>query len=716
MVAPLPRRVETAARYAVLILSLPLFTVPSAAADEAEPGSEPVAVASETPAEEPPPDDDVIPVGDVLVTATRAEREALAVAGNVTVIDREEIATSGVLNLPDLLRRQAGLFVTNSTANLTGYTIDARGFNNGGGGGGNMLVQIDGRRANEPDSDVADWALIPLDQIESIEIVRGAASALYGDNATGGVVNIRTRASEGPLRAVVKGRGGSWTTGGGSLSASGTLGAATGSLFVDGIKTDGYRDHSAFSSTNYQGSFQWNFSDRVLAGANGGYHRDTRELPGFLFEDEVEEEGRRWSSPRNADDESNVESGFVHGWLEAYLREDVVVKVEPSFRSRSDEALLTFLGYGNLDTEADKQSAGVDAQIQVDVPIFELPNRLVAGMEFLHDERDSVDTNLDTSGTPTGTTFTDSSRDVYAGFLQDEIALHETVLLTAGVRFDHADFDLQFRNPDAGDAQSTPSYSIWSPRASLVWRPTASVSVYGSYTRGFRLPNLDEASPLIFPGGFESLPVIDAQRSHGGEIGLKLRNRQISGGVSLYWMSVKDEILFDPIFFESFNVDRVRHRGIELDFAAVITDWLQLYGNYTFDDVKILEDANPLFEGARMPITPKHRGTLGVFIPLPGWLEFRANANFVSKRILANDFGQGGGTLAPLDAYATLDLLLAWRPKLGERLGLALTLAVRNVNDEEFDDFGVRGGGGTRALYPAPTRTFEAGLELAFRK
>ncbi|MGI9590043.1 MAG: TonB-dependent receptor [Myxococcota bacterium] len=713
MVRPLPRRVDSAVRFAALSV---LLLAKPAPADDAGNDTGTVVVEPDLAPAPAPGDADVIPVGDVLVTATRAEREALDVAGNVTVITREEIQQSGVLNLPDLLRREPGLFVTNSTSNLAGYTIDARGFNNGGGGGGNTLVQIDGRRVNEPDSDVADWALIPLDQIERIEIVRGAASALYGDNATGGVVNIRTRTGEGPLRATVKGRGGSWTTGGGSFSASGTVGAATGSLFVDGIKTDGYRDHSAFSATNYQGSVLWNFSDKVLAGVEGGYHRDSRELPGFLFEDEIAAEGRRWSSPRNADDESDVESGFVHGRLEAYPREDVVIRVQPSYRSRADEALLTFLGYGNLDTETDKLSGGVDAQVQIDIPLFGIPNRLVAGMEFLHDERDSVDTTLDLSGVSTGTTFTDSTRDVYAGFLQDEIELHETVLLAAGVRYDHADFDLRFRNPDAGSARSTPSFSIWSPRASLTWRPTSSVSVYASYTRGFRLPNLDEASPLLFPGGFESLPRIEAQRSHGGEIGAKLANRRIRAGLSLFWMPVKDEILFDPIFFESFNVDRVRHRGIELDFSIVLTEWLQLYGNYTFDDVEIVKDDNPVFDGARMPITPKHRGTVGVFLPLPRSLEFRANANFVGERILANDFGQGGSTLAPLDAYATLDLLLAWRPKIGERLGLALTLAVRNVNDEEFDDFGVRGGGGTRALYPAPTRTFEAGLELAYRQ
>ncbi len=115
-----------------------------------------------------------------------------------------------------------------------------------------------------------------------------------------------------------------------------------------------------------------------------------------------------------------------------------------------------------------------------------------------------------------------------------------------------------------------------------------------------------------------------------------------------------------------------------------------------------------------MPITPRHRGTAGIFSLLPYGLEFRANANFVGDRILANDFGQGGGRLAPLDFYTTLDLMVAWRPKLGEHFGGALTFALRNVNDEEFDDFGVRGSSG-RFLYPAATRTWEVGFEVNAR-
>ena len=85
---------------------------------------------------------------------------------------------------------------------LDGTTVEARGFNNGGSLGSSLLVLVDGRRVNEADTGNTDWSLIPLDRVESIEIVRGAASALYGDNAVGGVINIRTLPTEAAARTL----------------------------------------------------------------------------------------------------------------------------------------------------------------------------------------------------------------------------------------------------------------------------------------------------------------------------------------------------------------------------------------------------------------------------------------------------------------------------------------------------------------------------------
>src|SRR5262249_6947784 len=154
------------------------------------------------------------------------EKNVLDVPGNVTVIDRKQIDESGVQTVPDLLRREAGIYVTNTTTDPGTYNVEARGFSNGGGNGCNTLVLVDGRRINEADTSCPDWSFVPLDEVERIEVIRGPVSAMYGDNGVGGVIQIFTRQgrAEPGVRAIARGRSGTYDTYGGSLNLEGAEG------------------------------------------------------------------------------------------------------------------------------------------------------------------------------------------------------------------------------------------------------------------------------------------------------------------------------------------------------------------------------------------------------------------------------------------------------------------------------------------------------------
>jgi iron complex outermembrane receptor protein len=661
-------------------------------------------------------------VGPVTVTATRAEREVLEVPGNVTVIDREEIEQSGAGTTPELLRRQSGLVLTGTTTNPAGVQVEARGFNNGGALGSSMLVLVDGQRANEADTGNTDWALMSLDEIESVEIVRGPASALYGDNAVGGVINIRTRPREGPPRVAVRGNVARYETGGGSLKAAGSHGPFTASLFVDGFTTDGYRHGADFESFQVNGSLQAALGERVLLGASGGRYRDERGLPGTLSQEEIDTLGRRARDPGTVEDQSEVDNYFVHAWLEALLADDVELRIRPRYRDRNDDATATYtssFGPTTIDTDTDKLSVGVDTQLQVDRPLFGLRNRLIAGFDFLYEETDR------SVASAFYNRLSDNDRSIYAAFLQEELNLTEKLLLSAGVRYDHADLDLFVLDLDTATPTSDePNFGVWSPKAALTYRILPTFSTYLSYSRGFRLPNFDEDVPLV---STDPLPDLKPQISDSIEIGAKQRGERFDASLAVYYMKVRNEITWDPAagpfgFGANANFDRVRHVGVETSLVVRILECLSLSGAYTFEDVEIRDADNPDFEGRKMPITPRHRGSLGLFAQLPYDLEFGANANLVGERILSNDFDR---RLPKLDFYATLDLLMAWRPTFGEHLEGALTLALRNVTGEKFEDFGSRFDlfdpatflfVPTSFFYPAATRTWEVGFMLTFRK
>ena len=145
---------------------------------------------------------------EVVVTATRDVEEIRKIPANVTVITKEEIEQSNAQNRVDLLRDEVGVVVRDFYGNGKTASVDIRGF--GETAPLNTLVLVDGRRVNEIDLSGVDWTQIPLDQIERIEIVRGAGSVLYGDNAVGGVINIITKKPEKPFSARVGGAVGSY--------------------------------------------------------------------------------------------------------------------------------------------------------------------------------------------------------------------------------------------------------------------------------------------------------------------------------------------------------------------------------------------------------------------------------------------------------------------------------------------------------------------------
>lgn len=130
-----------------------------------------------------------ISVDEVVVTATRTEEDIEKISANVTVITQEEIKKSTAITVQDLLKSEEGLIVRDLYGTGTKSVVDSRGFAKGV----NTVVLIDGRRINQIDSGAVDWNLIPLENVERIEIIRGSESVLYGDNALAGAINIITK-------------------------------------------------------------------------------------------------------------------------------------------------------------------------------------------------------------------------------------------------------------------------------------------------------------------------------------------------------------------------------------------------------------------------------------------------------------------------------------------------------------------------------------------
>lgn len=177
----------------------------------------PAAAHAQTPA---PLYEDTIPryrLEDVRVTVTRAESERAALPRQIEIVTRTDIERTPAADVAELLKKQATADVIQFPGLLAG--IGLRGFRPQFSGiSQRTLVLIDGRPAG-----ATNLALLTLDDIERVEVLKGPASALYGSSAMGGAVNLVTRRSAGAVRSSVSLGYGSWDTRQGTLAAGGSL-------------------------------------------------------------------------------------------------------------------------------------------------------------------------------------------------------------------------------------------------------------------------------------------------------------------------------------------------------------------------------------------------------------------------------------------------------------------------------------------------------------
>ncbi len=134
-------------------------------------------------------------IEEVVVTATKQEAKPEDVPQPVTLINRKEIENSPAYNVGEMLDFVPGVRIISSGTVGASQGVSMRSLN-GGPGSNKTLVLLDGRPMNDAWSGNVNFNSLPLDMIDHVEVVRGAASALYGSQATAGVINVFTKRPE----------------------------------------------------------------------------------------------------------------------------------------------------------------------------------------------------------------------------------------------------------------------------------------------------------------------------------------------------------------------------------------------------------------------------------------------------------------------------------------------------------------------------------------
>ena len=627
-------------------------------------------------------------VATVHVTGARFPSDPALPPVGATVITADDIRSAGVNDVNAAIRKIGGVYGRQSLDGSPDFGLDLRGF--GANSSQNLVILVDGVRLNENELAGAILAGIPVDTVERIEITRGGSSVLYGEGATGGVINIVTRrgAQPGYHGALVLERG-QFDQHDARLSLRHGEGPLSFDLAAANQATDNDRANNTFRQKSVSGGFQW-AQGATRLGMRVESARQEARFPGSLTLAQFDANPQQTNTP---DDFGSVDSDRVMAFAEHRIG-SVELAAELSHRERDIAAhyvydfdgvpFATDFGYFTRQTQFSPRLRHIGRS-------GALLNELVAGVDLTRWKR----------GTGNSVRFSQNTRAVY---LRDEMhwsgAANARLALGARhERFDKKDtVAFEPGNPFAGTPSAAQPLNAWSVEGSI--DPLAGVTVHAKAGRSYRIANADENSYRSSDG------LLAPQTSRDLELGVTVggKARQVSARVFRH--RLRDEIFFDPTLPGGFggantNLDPTRRQGVELDAHADLGASLRLSGHVQHVNAEFTGGPNA---GREMVLVPKNVVTARLaWLPANGH-SADIGAQYVSTQRYGNDFGNDCGARIP--AYTTLDARYA--VKLG-----AWEVAVNGLNlaDRQYfsQAFGCRSG-----IYPSDGRQVKLSARYDF--
>jgi len=645
-------------------------------------------------AQAPPSQEPELAVEEIVVTATRLAdtiQELRRVPGQLYVVSKEDIERTKARSVQDALRQAVpGIVFYDLVGNRFQQTVDLRGFN--GQPNPSVSVFVDGVRVNEPDSNAINFDLISIQDIERIEVLPGA-TALYGRNALGGVINIITKRGGRSPQTTIEGALGSYDHYRVKANTSGPIKDLDYYASVVWDRESGYRQSSDGRVTNFTGRVGYRPSDKTDLSAAYNYVNDHLEQAGTLPLSILDQDRKRSLTPSIYSNE--LSSVAVQGRQQ--LAWGFSLAGNAFYRQTSREGISYFTG-GFFRGTTDTGTTGGALQLSNEMQFWGRTNRLVLGGELQHGGVNAA----------SGGTFGPSERAIDendgALFAQETFDLTQELVLSAAVRYDVTRYRFQDQLSTLPDGRTR--FSRMTPRAGVTYTPWSALSLYFNYGWGFRVPTTDEL--FAFPG-FGSNPDLKPVKSETYEVGVRARPLGwIDVRGALFLTDVRDEIVFDPLAFTNRNAPKSRRQGLELEAKLRPHESVDLVATYAYTDARFQTGVAPVEKGDRVPLVPQHRLTgMVTYRPLEA-LELSLDAVYVSRQVLLND--EANQWVFRVQDYYVLNARASYTWKL-----LTAFLRVNNLTNNKYETYGVLGGFPTQPyLMPAPGINVLGGLTIRF--
>ena len=609
--------------------------------------------------------DDIVIQGDSRGTAVEAEK----VGSSVTVITGEEMRQRGITHVADALRSVPGVAI-NRTGPVGGIT-QAR---IRGAEGNHTLVIIDGIEVSDPGQGEFDFSTLLADNIERIEVLRGAQSALWGSNATAGVINIITRNAEPGARVGITAEGGSFGTKKLSGYASAANDWARGIVSASGFDTDG------FNSSPF-GNEKDGYENRTVS-----FKGDADVLPFLNIQGTIR--NTRTYAETDPQDFINLAPwpGFMPSPFYGLVVDgDQTHRVEQLFAS-TRATLSTFedhwkhsvfFNYTDYDTEyfanqlpdsgnvGTREHFGYQTTLQFDTPSIANARHTLIGLIEQQTEtyRNTGPIFWDPSQIP------EQERTLQGHVAEYRLELFDSLFLTGAYRYDTNDaFE------DAETYRATAAYLL---------RPT-DTRFHASYGKGVTNPTFSEQFGFI-PGTWLGNPNLIPEESISWDAGIEQSffNKALVVDVTYFRANLEHEISSrrDPAtgMETPFNLtDESTRRGVEVTVTARPTDNLDIVATYTHLDSFQKDTAGLWFREVRRP---EHQASLNATYRFSDRARTTVSAVY-NGDFYDNDFRAGTPPRILMDSYT----LVTVAGEYDVSDNLTAFARVENLLDEDYQE------------------------------
>ncbi|UZL51202.1 TonB-dependent receptor [Klebsiella pneumoniae] len=670
----------------------------------------------------------------MVVTAAPTTVSELDTPAAVSVVNGDEMRQAAPrVNLSESLGAVPGLQVQNRQNYAQDLQLSIRGFGSRSTYGVRGLrIYVDGIPATMPDGQ-GQTSNIDIGSVDTIEVLRGPFSALYG-NSSGGVINVTSQTGTQPPTVEASSYYGSFGTWHYGMKATGTVGDGSHAGDVDytvstnRFTTHGYRDHSGARKNLANARLVVRINDvskltlllnsvDIKANDAGGLTADEwrdnpRQSPrGDQYNTRKNtrqtQAGLRYERQLSAQDDLSV-------MMYAGERETTQFQSIP----RAPQLKPSHAG-GVIDLTRHYQ--GIDTRLTHRGELL-VPVTLTAGLDYenMSERRKGYENFVMVNGAPQygeQGALRRNERNLMWNvdpYLQTQWQLTDKLSLDAGVRYSSVWFDSNdyYITPGNGDDSGDASYHKWLPAGSLKYALTDAWNVYLSAGRGFETPTINE---LSYRSDNQSGLNFGLKPSTNDtvEIGSKTRIGNGLFTAALFQTNTDNEIVVDSSSggrTSYKNAGKTRRQGMELGLDQQFGESWRLKAAWTWLDAtyrtNVCDDAS--CNGNRIPGIARNMGYASFgYQPEQGWYA-GSDIRYMSD-IMAND-----ENTAKAPSWTVVGLTTGYKWSYG-RMDMDLFGRIDNLFDREYVGSVIVNESNGRYYEPAPGRNYGIGLNLAWR-